>query len=104
MLSTTRDAIKAISLADPSITPEARQRLMAALSEPAKESDGGPRLRVMKVSEVADLLQVSKRTVLALAKSGSLKRVILPGRKLAAGFLSTSVEALLDGGAGGKAA
>ncbi len=56
---------------------------------------------VISAAETARLLNVSRRTVAALAAEGRLTRAFLPGRKRPYGFTRASVEALLAGREGG---
>lgn len=50
---------------------------------------------VISAAETARLLNVSRRTVAALAAEGHLTRAFLPGRKRPYGFTRASVESLL---------
>jgi hypothetical protein len=55
--------------------------------------------RLLRREVVAERLGCSLRTVDHLAAEGVLRKVTLPGRKRACGFLDAAVEALLTGGA-----
>lgn len=60
--------------------------------------DTQPKTRIMRRHEVAEVLGRSQRTIDNLASEGVLRRVTLPGRKRACGFLAKDVEALLAEG------
>ena len=103
MLPTTLEAIKAVLRADPSVREPERKRLLALLRKPAdaKEPEQ-PRAqitpRIVKRSEAAQLLgNCSLRMVDRLAQSGTLKKVKLPGRTRACGFLEEDLRALMKG-------
>jgi len=83
--------------ADPTLTPADRARFMAALRDsdrpfklPPPATVQGPRL--LRRAEVARRLSCSLRLVDRLP----IKKVVLPGRKRAAGFLESDVNALLE--------
>lgn len=97
MLSTTRDAIKSILAADPSVDTEARRRMLKSMevAQRPPEEAREPESRILRRKEVARRLSCSLRTVDNLATSGVLKRVALPGRERALGFNASDVEALL---------
>ncbi len=57
--------------------------------------------RIMRRAEAGRVLGRSARTIDDIAKQGHLKKVYLPGRKRAGGFLAADVFALFMG-AGGK--
>lgn len=54
--------------------------------------------RILRRAEVAQRLARSKRAVDRLAADGVLRKVRLPGRARAAGFLESDVVALIGGG------
>ena len=104
MLPTTMVAVRSILLADPSVSPVERNRLVALMrqravtavkAEAAQVCTG---VRLMRRGEVAERLSVTPRTVDRLAKSGALLKRMLPGRKRASGFLESDLVALLTGG------
>ena len=97
MLPTTLDVFRAGLKADPTISPSDRNRLLAMLrngaapgNPPAPPVDTGPRL--LRRAEVARRLSVGLRTVDKLP----IKKFKLPGRKRAAGFLESEINALLE--------
>jgi excisionase family DNA binding protein len=100
MLVTTIELLKVGLKADPTITPAKRARLLAMLRngdhEPMKP-DAVPVLcqRCIRRDEAARLLAVSLRTVDKLAASGILKKLKLPGRRRACGFLESDVLSLI---------
>jgi len=97
MLPTTLKICRSGFEADPTVTPSDRSRFLAVLrngSTPqnkpaAPPPDNTPRL--LRRAEVARRLACSLRTVDKLP----LKKIKLPGRQRAAGFLEGDVNALL---------
>jgi len=96
MLSTTLDVLKAGLKADPTVSAADRARLLALLrmgaapdAPPPHPADVVP--RILRRAEVAHRLAVSLRTVDKLP----IKKIKLPGRTRAAGFLEADVNALL---------
>ena len=101
-MPTTLDAVKAMLKADPAITPADRARIVASIRNHGREvenkQDGGPpEKRILPRGEVARRFNRSLRFVDHLAKAGTLRRVMLPGRKRACGFLAEDVERLMTG-------
>lgn len=99
MLGTTRNAIRAILTADPSLTPTARAAALAAIdgkSAPAATASGGG-ARILRRAQVAERFNVSTRAIDHWAKAGILQRVCLPGRAHGAGFRESDVAALIEG-------
>ena len=105
MLATTLDAVKAVLKADPALTPADRVRIVASVRNHGRD---GEVLRTLAVAEkrilpradVARRFNRSLRFVDHLAKAGTLRRVKLPGRKRACGFLAEEVERLMAGEGG----
>jgi predicted DNA-binding transcriptional regulator AlpA len=100
MLPTTLDVFKASLKADPTVSPADRARLLALLragSAPVSPLFPPPEAvpRILRRAEVANRLSLSLRTVDKLP----LKKVKLPGRQRAAGFLESDINALLGQGA-----
>jgi hypothetical protein len=100
MLPSTSDAIQSVLKTDPTIPPAQRKRMMGALragSEPQLKvvppPDTAP--RVIRRKEAARRLACCVRVVDRLAQEGTLKRVRLPGRVRAAGFLESDINQLL---------
>ena len=101
MLTTTQDAVKALLKADPSLTPADRARIVASIRNHGKEGEtlrpaAVAEKRILPRAEVARRFSRSLRFVDHLAKAGILRRVILPGRTRACGFLAEEVERLMS--------
>ncbi len=103
MLPTTADAMKALLRADPSLTPTDRARIIGAVrnhgreEQPVKVAAGPRESRVLPRAEVARRFNRSLRFVDHLAKAGILRRVKMPGRQRACGFLAEEVDRLMAG-------
>jgi hypothetical protein len=98
MLPTTLDIIRSGLKADPTLTPEDRQRLIATLREPAAEKTVpaiSSEFRLIRRIEVARRLSCCLRTVDKLAATGILTKHKLPGRVRASGFLASDVDNLI---------
>ncbi len=95
MLSTTRDAIRSILTADPSVPPDERAKIMAAIRNGGVKPDCSEKKpsapRIMRRAEVARVLGRTTRSVDHLARDGVLKRVCLPGRSRGAGYRESDV-------------
>jgi predicted DNA-binding transcriptional regulator AlpA len=99
MLATTIKIVRSGLESDPTLTSADRAKLMAVLRNGAMPRtkpetpppDNPPRL--LRRAEVASRLSCSLRTVDKLA----IKKVKLPGRQRAAGFLESDINALLAG-------
>ncbi len=102
MLHTTQQAIGAMLKADPSITANDRADILAAIKNSGKTAarTAAPGNRVLKRREVAERLGMCPRTVDGLARSGALRRVILPGRQRGAGYVEADVIRLIEEAAG----
>ncbi len=103
MLPTTRDAIRALLKADPSLTPTDRQAIVAAASGHGRKAidaavGGGPRL--LRPRDAAKMLAVTTRSLSNYAAAGMLSPVKLPGRQRAAGYRYADVVALIEGRGG----
>jgi hypothetical protein len=102
MLSTTVDAVKALLKADPSVTPDDRIRIVSVIrNNGAAAAAARPKAtverRVLTRAEVARRFNRSTRFVDGLGNSGALRRVRLPGRTRACGYLVEEVERLMLG-------
>ena len=102
MLPTTLDAVKALLKADPTLTPADRSRVVASVRNHGREVEekregAPPEKRILQRAEVARRFNRSLRFVDHLAKAGTLRRVRLPGRERACGFLAEDVERLMTG-------
>lgn len=101
MLNTTQDAVNAILKTDSSLTPADRSRILAGIRNHGKEET--PKLtkpeeaKILRRSEVSRRLGVSLRAVDTWAAEGILRKIKLPGRVRACGFLAAEVSALIMG-------
>jgi hypothetical protein len=105
MLSATMDAMNALLKTDPALTPADRARIMAGIRNHGRNGDAlraavTMEKRILLRAEVARRFSRSVRFVDLLAKSGTLRRVKLPGRKRACGFLAEEVERVMVGDGG----
>ena len=93
MTQNTENVIKAVINGDPTITPEAAQAALLALSGRPTEADGGD--RVLSRSEVAAIMGKSLKAVDVYGRRGIIKRVYLTGggdqRTQAQGYSRNSV-------------
>ena len=101
MLGTTLDAVKAVLKVDPTLTPMDRARIVANIRNHGKETEPLQTTpvvekRIMLRAEVARRFSRPLRFVDHLARSGTLRRVILPGRVRSCGFLKEEVERLMS--------
>jgi len=101
MLPTTLDVFRAGLKSDPTISPSERARLIALMRngpQPVIKAANTqqPAARLIRRAEVANRLSVSLRTVDKLP----VAKFKLPGRKRAAGFLESDINALLAGKSG----
>lgn len=101
MLPTTIEAANAILRADPTVAPAERVRLVALFRNPVTKTTAPTETRIMRRSEVAKVLSRSTRAVDLLAEQGHLRKVRLPGRTRAGGFLASDVYALIGAGGDG---
>ncbi|MGO9588212.1 MAG: hypothetical protein ACLP2Y_18705 [Limisphaerales bacterium] len=98
MLNTTLEIVRSGLKADPTLTPQDRLRLIAALRESVAQKPApviSTELRLIRRAEVARRLSCCLRMVDKLAASGVLVKHKLPGRVRAAGFLATDVDRLI---------
>jgi hypothetical protein len=101
MLPTTIDLLKAGLKSDPTVSASDRIRLLAMLRAGSESQfkaappNTGP--RVIRRREAANRLACCVRVIDRLAQQGVLKKVRLPGRTRAAGFLEADVDGLLLG-------
>lgn len=100
MLPTTLDAIKSILRADPSVSVTERASLMALLRKGPEKMDKLPvssEPRILRRDEVARRLSVSLRCVDNWTHTGILRKIKLPGRSRAVGFLDFDINSLITG-------
>ena len=100
MLPTTLEAVKAMVKADPTVTPVDRQRIVETLRTHGRQPEmlRAPATRdkrILSRRDVAQRFNRSLRFVDHLAKAGTIRRVMLPGRQRACGFLAEEVERLM---------
>jgi hypothetical protein len=103
MLNTTLEIVRSGLKADPTLTPQERARLLAALREPAAQKSASvtsTEPRLIRRAETARRMSRSLRFVDKLAAAGILAKRKLPGRVRASGFLASEVDALIQGGGG----
>jgi len=97
---TTLEIIRSALRADPNATPADRKRHLnylrygTVVEKPSPTQTPTP--RIIRRDEAARLLSSSLRLVDRLAQEGTLKKVTLPGRKRAAGFLEADIRALMQ--------
>ncbi len=91
MMTNTAAAIAAILRADPTITTAERARFL----KPRTEAPG-ERSRIVRFTEAAERLGVSRRTVSNLVAAGTLGGVKFPGRVRALGVRETDLAALIE--------
>lgn len=101
MLHTTYEATKGLLKADPSISPQERNKILKLIQQGGDNSPGAAQHkeppRLLRRKEAADRLSISLRTLDAWAKAGLLKKIILPGKTRACGFSSVEIDALAGG-------
>ena len=98
MLNTTLEIVRSGLKADPTLTPQERARLLAAMREPAAQQTApvtSTEPRLIRRAETARRLSRSLRFVDKLAATGILTKRKLPGRVRALGFLATDVDKLI---------
>ncbi|NCC51778.1 MAG: hypothetical protein EOM20_11235 [Spartobacteria bacterium] len=96
MLNTTKNAIKEILKADPSLSPTERTRTLARMRElEPKTTAQASTPEILRRADVARMLHRSLRAVDMLAAEGFLTRVTLPGRKRSCGFRKAEVYSLI---------
>ena len=110
MLQTTQQAIgqaaSAMLRTDPSVGVDERNEFMALIRNYGRgtgRTDAAPAARLLKRGEVAERLGVCPRTVDGLARSGALRRVVLPGRQRGAGYVEADVVRLIEEAASANA-
>lgn len=102
MLVTTKNIVTAALKGDPTVTALDRTQIIAVLRDHGSEKPGESitrEPRILRRKETARRLACTMRHVDNLAREGILTRIILKGRKRAAGFREAEVNALIGGGA-----
>lgn len=100
MLGTTKEAVAAVLKGDPSVTAQDRTRIIAVLRDhgcPSPSPNIPREPRILRRKEAARRMACTTRHVDNLAREGLLTRIILKGRKRAAGFRESEVNALIGG-------
>ena len=99
MLATTLEILRSGLKSDPSLTPADRTRLLALLRNgpPKAETPPFSTPKVLSRHATSATLNRSLRFVDRLAQEGILKKVRLPGRQRAIGFLEADVRAIIGG-------
>ena len=99
MMKSTKDAVKAICAADPSITATQIKAALAELDgEGVREVVGEPPPRAYTREQVAALLGVNRKTITGYAKRGLLVPIYSGASRLRAqSYTGASVSALLAG-------
>ena len=96
MTDATKSIVRAALAGDPSLTADARTKLLAILDRPTNADDCPDRL--LTFTEASKMLGLTTRSVRALADSGALDRVRLPGRVRARHVRLRDVRRLMEGG------
>ena len=101
MLQTTVEILRSGLKADPTISPIERTRLLKLLRHGEDPQSAKPEApiapKVLQRKEVAARLGRSLRFVDKLARAGTLRKVLLPGRQRAIGFAEADITALIEG-------
>ncbi len=96
MKQPTLVALRALLAADPPRNCNDRAALAAALGiTPTAKAEEPEVPRVMSFAEVARLLACTQRNVHQLCQAGQLRKIVLPGRRLARGVLADDVKRLV---------
>ena len=96
-LQNTRELIRAALRTDPTISPDARKRVLLALADRTADAVA-PAPRVLSFPEAAARLACGKRLLHRMARAGQIRKVKLPGRVRCRGILESDLEALLTSG------
>ena len=103
MLQCTKQAIVAIAKTDPSISADQMERALAALEGETQERsvldviNKEPIDRLLSVGQVAEIQNLSTKSVLRYCKNGLLRRIVRRGGVRATGILESSVRAFVAG-------
>ena len=101
MLAKTAAMIKGLAEMDGTITPEQLQAGLKTLAGETSEPGGSdivnkePIDRLLSVGQVAEILNLSTKSVLRYCKNGLLRRIVRRGGKRATGILESSVRAFV---------
>jgi len=99
MLPTALEAVRAVLKAGPTVSPGQRTQILTVVRQgdqppPPAASTPEPS-QVLTRAEVARRFSRSIRFVDYLAKQGVLRRITMPGRSRAVGFLAQEVDAVM---------
>lgn len=99
-LPTTVDVIKSVLRADPSVSPTCRAEIVAFARNHGQDTPRKarkPENQIVNRRDARDRFFPGKslRYVDKLAAQGVIRRIVLPGRKRAAGFNSAELERLI---------
>lgn len=100
MMETTKDVVRAVLKSDPTLTPQERTQIISVLRDHGRtcpEAAVTREPRILRRKQTAERLGRTTRYVDNLAREGILTRIILKGRKRAAGFRESEVNALIGG-------
>ena len=102
MLNITQEAVRALLKSDPTLAPQDRAQILSVLKShglaTAVTDTAHKPPRLLRRSETAARLGCTIRQIDNLAREGILTRIILRGRKRAAGFREAEVNKLIEGG------
>lgn len=97
MLTSTKDALRAILGADPTIPDETKETWRKAIAADTPPSADAPVPRMVSHAEAGKLLGVTRQTLGRYVRSGLLARVKTCGGGRSRGYTLESVHALLEG-------
>ena len=101
MLTSTKTAAEAVLNTDPTLSPDERKTILAALDRITRgQPPDPPPPRILTRGQVAERVNRSPRCLDMWCRAGLIKKVRFPGQSRAVGFLATDVDALLCGKVG----
>lgn len=98
VLQSTKEAMRAILGADPSLSDEAKTAWKRAIATDSPPVPDAPMSPIVRMEEASKLLGVTRQTLCRYARNGFLVRVKTSGGARSRGFTRDSVRALLAGG------
>jgi len=96
MKTTTLELIRSVLKSDETMPADERARIIRLLTSPADAPKPEP-LCVIKPTEAARRLMVSRQTIYRYCKMGILSRAILPGKTRGNGVTLESLESAIRG-------
>jgi hypothetical protein len=98
MLKTTKDALRAILTTDQTVPEKERSKILERIfrADDGDEDRPSEPDKILRRSQVAQMLARSPRAVDMLARQGLLKKIKLPGRTRCAGFRASAVNSFLE--------